>query len=473
MPTRLSEAIGVTHKALITEGAFDSFIDVDSLLYIDPHLLASSSAKELSGSAERFKKYFNAVLKLLKVSKTRGDLAWKQATTRLTFRELPYIALGYTESGTRGRAIGPRLAAELTGLAKQIVDAGIEDPDMFTLLGLLQDGVGPDLISDMTAEIILPDLLEFTARVAKKLKLRSQPLLVPGGPYDVPVTRDGQWVILVPADILRSLPVAHSWSDVDTVASHNAALRAKVNQQIGDTWRQATNRIKKKELKDAILRHPDLMRDLIDQYRAKKAKGYDFSSDPEGIQVWFEVAEDLAGSTPLDLTPFRVLSPDKLLVLVRTLCARFRELVENNRLSRVLYNDDGSRRREKAAQLFFFALASFYCEANNLDVSPESDAGAGPVDFKVSVGHQANVTVEVKLTSNPNLVHGFQEQLPAYNRAERTSHGILLVIRNGEHKKKLKDLDVALVESKKRGETVPEVVIVDGRPRPAASKRRR
>jgi len=27
-----------------------------------------------------------------------------------------------------------------------------------------------------------------------------------------------------------------------------------------------------------------------------------------------------------------------------------------------------------------------YCQANNLDLSPESDAGRGPVDFKISQG---------------------------------------------------------------------------------------
>ena len=36
------------------------------------------------------------------------------------------------------------------------------------------------------------------------------------------------------------------------------------------------------------------------------------------------------------------------------------------------------------AQLAFFGLRHAYCEANDLDISPEPDAGVGPMDFKIS-----------------------------------------------------------------------------------------
>jgi hypothetical protein len=339
------------------------------------------------------------------------------------------------------------------------------------LLGLLQEGVGPDLISDMTVAIILPDLVTFSQRVAKALGLPTGQHQIRRDIYEVPLTLDGDPVVLVPADLLRSLPVAHSWSDRDRVASHNSALRKRVNHQIGNTWRTATARVKKKELRDAVLRHPALLKDLLEQYKAKQASGYDFTRDPDGIQVWFEVAEEIVGASPLDLAFAKNLTPDKLLELVGVICDRFKELVEANRLYRVLYNDDGTPRREKAAQLLFFALATFYCEANDLDVSPEADAGVGPVDFKFSRG-QAKVTVEVKLSSNQILVHGFMDQLPAYNKAERTEHSILLVVRNGEHETRLKELRDAEIDAKAAQDRVPKVVVIDGRKAAAASKRR-
>jgi hypothetical protein len=471
VPTRVSKAFGVPHKALVKQGAFDAFIDVDSLLYVDPHLIGQSSQPELSGSVARFEVYFSDVLRLLKASRKPSDLPWKEAWRRLTFREIPYVALGYAKNSTRGRAIGPALARDLTGLSKEIVDAGIEDPELFTLLGLLQEGVGPDLISDMTISIILPDLLAFSERVAKRLKVRMAEINAVGGPFRLPATEDGEPFLLVPADVLRRLPVAYSWDDIDLVASENAALRAKVNRRIGETWRHATRSTEKKELRDAVLKHPELMRDLIEQYRAKEAKGYNFDEDPAAVQLWYEVAEELSAAFPLEVPKRQFSTTEDVYDLVNGICSRFKELVEDNRLSRILYNDNGRARPEKVAQLFFFALATFYCDANELDLSPEADAGVGPVDFKFSKG-KAKVTVEVKLTSNQNLVHGFTEQLPAYSRAERTNRSLLLVVRNGDHGARLRALQKAVSDAASGAAAVPTVVIVDGRKQESASKRR-
>jgi hypothetical protein len=472
MPQRLSKALGVTHRNLIKQGAFDGFTDVDSRLYVDPHLLGSSKQKELAGATQRFDDYFENVLKLLLASSTRGDLPWVEAKKRLTFPETPYVALGYTKAGVHGRAVGPVLAAKLTNLAKQIVDAGVKDPDLFTLLGLLQEDFGPDLVSDMTIAIILPELAAFAQRVGNALNLDVKQATVNRGEYELPLTKAGQPRLLIPADVLRSLPVAYSWDDVDVVASHNEALRNRVNQKIGDTWRKATGKsVAKKELREAVLQYPDLLKDLLEQYKAKKASGYDFTTDPEGVQVWFDVAQEVVAESPLDLKSLGALTPEKLLQLVQRICVRFKELVEANRLYRVLYNDDGSTRREKVAQLLFFALATFYCEANDLGVSPEADAGVGPVDFKFNRG-AATVTVEVKLSSNPNVVDGFESQLPAYNAAERTHHSILLVVRNGDHDERLKELREVEAEAKATQEHVPKIIIVDARKTPSASKRR-
>jgi hypothetical protein len=472
LPTRLSKALGVSHSSLVAQGAFDAFIDVDSLLYLDPHLLAYSQHSEFAPSAKRFEDHFRDVFRLLKASKTSGDIAWEAACKLLTFPEPAFVALGYSKHSTRGRAIGPSIAANLTSLAKQIVDLGIEDVELFALLGLLQEGVGSDLISDMTISIIMPDLISFSQRVAHTLGIGIRPAIISRGSHELPHTKGGRSVLLVPADMLRKLPMANSWEDADQVASHNSTLRAHVNTKIGNTWREATSRrVRKQELRETILAHPELMRDLIGLYRAKKATGYDFAKDPDGVQVWFEIAEELSASLPLDLSTSKTTDLDELFDLVLRICTRFQDLVEDNRLGRILYNDDGSPRSERIAQLFFFSLASFYCDANNLDVSPEADAGVGPVDFKISQG-STKVTVEMKLSSNPKLVHGFEEQLPTYNRAEKSTRSVFLVVRNGDHDTRLKQLATAVKNAPSGFTNVPKVVVVDGRAQTSASKRK-
>jgi hypothetical protein len=144
--------------------------------------------------------------------------------------------------------------------------------------------------------------------------------------------------------------------------------------------------------------------------------------------------------------------------------------VENNRLSRLLYDDAKKPRAEKTAQLVFWAIADAYCRANNLDLSPEVDSGAGPVDFKISKGYDLRINVEVKLSSNGQLVHGLEKQLPAYDAAEQSIHSIYLLVRTTETATSIDRalaLRLKLERAKKR---VPDIVVVDGRLKPSASK---
>jgi hypothetical protein len=473
LPTRLSRALGVTHKALQHKGVYDAFIDVDSKLYVDPYLLGSTTIPELKGAKATFARYFEMILKLLRASKRTGDVPWLEAHKRLQFREISQTGLGYSKDGTAGHAIGPEIAAGLATIAKEIIDAGITDPDLFTLLGLLQEGVGPDLISDMTVDIILSHIAAFSQRVAQELGIRTRSVAVDGQNFQLPLTSEGKFKLLVPAALLRKLPVAYSWDDIDTVSSDNAALRGRVNERIGDTWQKATSSaVKKKELRDVVLKNPTLMQDLIDQYHKKHATAYDLTKDPQGVQIWHDAALELAASHPLNLTTYRSLTPAKLLELAETICERFKQLVEDNRLGRLLYNDDGTARPEKTSQLFFYALATSYCDANDLDITPEADAGAGPVDFKISRGARAKVHVEVKLSSNQRLAHGYETQLPVYNKADRTEVSILLVVRTDDKDAQLKRVTTLAAAATARGERVPRLIVVDGRPQASASKRK-
>ena len=391
---------------------------------------------------------------------------------RLVFPEFPGSSLGYSKGHTEGSAIGAELAGQLTSLAKEIIDAGIQELEIFELVGLLQEGIGADRVSDMTVRIILPDLLAFTARVAEGFGVQTKSTTYQDVAYQLPVIPSvGHTVLLVPHSLLRNLPVAESWEDIDRVASHNQTLRNRVNSIIGSTWKRATSRrVSKATLRNTLLQHPELIHDLVDQYRRKPAQAYDFDRDPAGQHIWNTESLKVASAEPLDLSGYRPAAPGNIVSLVQTICMKFKQLVEANRFSRVLYNDDGSTRKERTAQQAFFVIATTYCEANNVDISPEADAGAGPVDFKLSQGFRNRVLVEVKLSSNQRLLHGFDKQLPAYAAAESSMHNILLVIQTANSDSKIKKLRKKIEVAKNSGQTVPELIVVDGRLSPSASK---
>jgi len=73
---------------------------------------------------------------------------------RLTFREEHGAILEYASAGGHGRAISGELATALVELGKEIVALGVREPEIFELIGLFQDGFGPDLLSDMAVSIL-------------------------------------------------------------------------------------------------------------------------------------------------------------------------------------------------------------------------------------------------------------------------------------------------------------------------------
>jgi hypothetical protein len=471
VPTPVSKVLKVSHKDLILQGAFDGFVDVDSRLYVDPHLLKGNRVPELARAYDRFHAHFQQVVKLLKIAGGDHPIFRIQSVRMLTFPEIPNTGLGYAKDDTQGSAIGSGLASQLADLAKAIISAGVEDPEFFELLGLLQEGIGADRISDMTVAVILPDLLAYTTRVCTVLQIPTSSFIIDHQEYHLPRNpKNGQFIVLIPQQLLRDLPVADSWSDIDLVSSHNEDLRHRVNRIIGDTWRHATRRVSKAELRATLLKHPDLLKDLLEQYSKKPMTPYDFAADPAAQQLWYYLSQEEAGKNPLDLSKFKSLQAAEVRDAVLAICGRYKELVERNRLYRIFYNDDGSRRHERIAQLGFFAVADSYCEANGLDLSPEVNSGPGPVDFKVSKGYHARVTVEIKLSSNTDLVHGFEKQLPAYNEAERARTSFFLIVRVDENTSRFKAVTDLRRKWADSGRRVPELIIVDGRAKVSASK---
>jgi hypothetical protein len=472
MPSRLSEVFGISAERFAQTGAFDAFVGVDARLHVDAHLLAASAIPEMRGAREHFDAHFAGVLKLLAAAKSTHDPFFRQAVRRLTFREIPNTGLGYSRKNKRGSAIGEGLATDVAELGKAIVDAGVSDPDIFSLMGLLQDGIGADRISDMTAAVTFRYLLAFSTRVVAELDLPSRGIQVGEREYRIPVVpRTREAIVLVPRDILRHLSVAESWTDIDTVASHNAALRERANRMIGSTWRIASRRAKH-ELRTALLREPELLQDLLQQYKAKPARAYDLEADPAMLYQWQPETRAAAAEAPLPLALGAAPSHDDIVAVVRALIARFKDLVEANRLYRLLYNDDGEHRNEKIAQLALFGIADSYCAANDLDLSPEVDSGAGPVDFKVSRGYTGRVLVEVKLSSNSKILPGYEKQVEAYSKAERAYHAFYVVVRIDETSTPVNDLVRRVAKLKQAGVICPELIIIDARPSASASKRK-
>lgn len=464
MARRVSEVLCVSEESLDDAGIFNGFVDVDSRLYVDPRLLRTSEAPELKKSYDRFRKYFRDIFTLLINSEAEDDPMWRQARKLLIFKEKPIMALGYSINGTEGSAIGPQLGDALTRTASQIIKAGIVEPTIFELVGLLESGIGPDRISDMTVKIIFPDLLKYTARVSKEMGLVTFEYEGQEIPFE-PISKKP--IVLIPEDILSALPLAFDWDSRDFICAYNEELRSKVNPIIGKTWRQAS-RVKKGDLKKVLFKYPELIQDALNIYKSKKAFKYNFEEDPSGEFAWNSLAKSYTVKYPLPLSKKRLDSPEKVYSLVESICEKYKVLVEDNGLWEVFWYK-GKLRRERIAQLNLFGIADAYCEANNIDITRESNSGRGPVDFKYSYGYKSRVTVEVKYSTNTKLWDGWTKQLPIYNKAEKTQYSIFLIIRTSDKFKTIEKIQASAFEQTRQGKRIPKVFVVDGRPSSSAS----
>jgi len=465
VPKQINEVLGVSEGELAEVGVFNGFVDIDSRLYVDPRLLRSSEAPELKGSYNHFTKYYDDIFTLLRSSKTQEDAMWRQARKLLTIKEKPIMALGYSIDGIEGSAIGPKLAENLTNTANEIIKAGITEPTIFELVGLLESGVGPDRISDMTIGIIFPDLLRYSQRIAQQLGLatfRYEGFTIP---YN---SGTGDPVVLIPEDILSDLPLAFDWDSRDYICEYNEQLRSTVNPIIGRTWKQAA-RAKKTDLRKLMFRYPELIQDALNIYKSKRPCGYNFEEDPSGEFAWNILATKYTGQYPLSLREIKLEGPEEVYSLVNRICEKYKALVEDNGLWEVFWYK-GKLRNERIAQLNLFGVADAYCEANNIDISRESNGGRGPVDFKYSSGYKARVTVEVKYSTNSNLWNGWEKQLPIYNKAEKTNYSIFLIIRTSDRFKTIEKIQASAMEAEREGRRSPKVIVVDGRPATPASR---
>jgi len=472
MPRKISTLLGTTTKDLESKGVFDGFVDVDSRLHIDPSLLGKTGIKEFDKAEEEFRDYFNNVLTLIKNSKKEGDALFNEAWKRLQFKEEGSTALGYSDKGTGGSGIGEKLALNILKTAKEIIDAGIVDPIIFELVGVLEDNIGADRISDMTTSILFNNFLEFTQRVSKELKVKTEEFTIRGTKYLLPKDKITEtFIIFMPKKLLNGLPIASDWSDIDIVCAYNDALRRKLNKVIGKSWKSALNRLTKKDLRKLLLDNPELLKDLIQQYKSKPKSEYDFKNDPLGEIIWAELSETAPNDYPLNLRKYNPITSDNILEVVKIICNHFGTLIEDNGWFEYLYDQRGKQKKERAPQLLFYGVAEAYCEANNLSLDRETNAGIGSLDFKLSRGFDAKVNVELKYSTNSNLVKGFEKQLPAYNRAEKTEHSIYLIIMTKNNSRKIKNLMKIADEQKSKGERVPEIIVIDGRKQLSASRR--
>jgi len=433
-PISFAQHYGLKPLDLMRSNAFDPLLNADTALFIDPMLLPLSRSKEVADqAADLFQNHFSTVFRLLSVSKKPQDASWKAARRLLDYNEVPYTCLGYGTSSIRGSSMSAEKKENILSIAHQISEIGLIDPFLLPLLSLLERGIGPDHISDMVTAIIHPALADFTKNVCSKHSVPTEQFNLFGKVYDLPVNPTQHEVrtpvLLAPLDVLMHLPIATSWNDVYDIAAANEDLRQKVNTRIGEIFRNAAlSEEEKKRARAAIFGSKEALELIVEALKSKSLNPYDFNSDPHGFLLLQQIADSLPSKVPLAASKRELNTPKKV---VGAILDQYKLLVERHGYWKEFWSGERFK-NESVAQRLFYLVAFSYCQANNLDASPEVDLTSGRIDFKFSRGARQKVIVEVKKSSNSHLLGGIRSQLLEYCIAEGATNGVYLVVDHGE-----------------------------------------
>ncbi len=468
--THLSQYFGVPHAEFVKHGVYDALLGEDSRLHIDPLLIRDTKIPEFIDGYSKFLNRFSDTARLVQFVKTANysDRFYRQICNRLTFKELANTGLGFSKSGGHGTGISGTLTKQLANSVIDIEKAGIADPEIYALMPVIEENIGPDRISDMIFSILFENFVRYTSSKLEEMGITRHTQIVEFkfGKLRMPVYKKSS-IKFVPQSFLCELPEAHSWDDIDRVDNYNRRIREKVCAEIGIALKDA-HKIKKNDLKDYLLSHPKVVDDVLAYYKSLSGIPYDFSRDKLGEYIRAIVGEM---SFPKDLMSFHIANVEDVKCITLAICQHYKSLIENNRMYALFRDSKTDKYSETNAQLLFFCMAEAYCNANNIDLTRESDAGWGELDFKLSQGASAKVLIEMKLSSNSQLEKGLSCQLPAYMQAEKGHFGILMIILT--HDRDISRVRQVVNQSsvaKANGDAVKDVMVIDARCRLSASK---
>jgi hypothetical protein len=446
--TFFSEFFGVTPTRVDDYGAFNISLINDLPLFIDPFLLFNSSKPEYKQIHDDILRYMIFLRDKIVAGAINDDLvkAW------FMFPEVKQNWLGFSLHGNGGSGLGKDFADALkVNLQKLFADFGretITKSSHIEKVCLVRSGVGRDMISDFTTNLLKDVICRYTEKFAVAHidpSLRQQVTVNKAlfnyetenwerGTYDLPYA-NGDFVLLTPKDILTRDQNWINRTDMIRdferipVAIPDAELRGQVFNYFQSFLTRPSRRpISQKEKDEAAARTIINFPELVDYYIKLKENTGDEAADISSEKVFetqriFEVQVRELQDRLAETTTFYQIGKSTYDETHERL-AYLKDVIENKGGHRIFYHDGEAIQRESDLQIIF----RFVWFGSPSAVGTEANDGRGPVDYKVSRGAKDKTLVEMKLAKNTALERNLEKQLPIYLRASDAQHGIKAII---------------------------------------------
>jgi hypothetical protein len=232
------------------------------------------------------------------------------------------------------------------------IDRGVENLAHFEALGVLNEGIGRDRISDLVCNVLIERFTRYTVAVVARHQVTTEPHRINRGTFNSAYLRwdpvevrvptnpeNGLAVMLTPKRFLRKLPSLEAYDFWDS--SEAAQLRADLNYDI-------SSNVRKKDIVALARRDPEAVQNWTRAREGISPEPYDLEQDPMGVYNWLRRAQTYAAETPLSLGS--VADEPAFISFVDSLIEDFKHFVEQRRGWYGLINDDGTDKHEEAAQ---------------------------------------------------------------------------------------------------------------------------
>lgn len=435
--TTFAYAYGISRKK--KDDWFDPKLHTDTALFVDPFLMFDSTSSRWTNTHARMIDFFNEALGLIAAANgNHQSKDWERAAAMLSFPEPPQFCLGYSKKTIFGSGSGKELGQIMLESGERAIRSGIRNITEFGELMLFGNGFSADRISDMVCNIIMDDFAAYTSKVAQRHSIPTELHLLPHLGYDF---ANGMWrrkklqlptnpcwstrtpVLLVPEEFLSELPAMADHEFWDWVyANFGDQLRTELNMNLNANVNKAAVVARAKQ-------SPSIARRYGIRY-AQKLKtdppaAYDLNGDPsaltkplQGAQLFALEAKTGAPSTAAEFDSF-----------IGGLIADFKWIAEQRKLWKNFWAGDQPIDEPVIGTLFDTAVV-LKCKDMNIDVTRESDAGRGPVDFKFSAGWEKRSIVEIKFAKSKSYWDNLEKQPSTYAGAEGITSGTFLVIQH-------------------------------------------
>lgn len=154
---------------------FDAILNADTELFVDPFLVFREKRGFWRTAHDEIIQHFDVAFRLIAEGALNPQsLSYQKALHLLTFREPKELGLGYTAKGTAGAGGGRGYALGIAAAIGNAIRRGLEHPRHFEELGILNEGIGADRISDITCTILKRRLIQYTQDVAGRHQISLQ-----------------------------------------------------------------------------------------------------------------------------------------------------------------------------------------------------------------------------------------------------------------------------------------------------------